>query len=238
MKRRWFRAIRAIALLSAVAATATLSQSAVVTAKPTAPGVGVVNRSTHADFRDVQASPDARLIADWSLAAGDHEGLPFIVVDKRSAKAYVFGADGGLVAWTPALIGMGAGDVFEPGVAEMNMYETKPTQRITPAGRFKAEEWRKPNGEWILWLDYSTQIAIHKLRKTQLALSQAREARLYSTDAGDNRVTYGCVNVPPDFYDGVITPMFNARGGIVYVLPDSQPVEQFFRTLRESRNRA
>ena len=80
--------------------------------------------------------------------------------------------------------------------------------------------------------------SIHKLRKSQLALSQERESRLYSDDPTDNRVTYGCVNVPPEFYDRVITPTFNRTGGIVYVLPDSEPAEVLFRTARESRSRA
>ena len=193
--------------------------------------------SVRADFRGVAASADAQRVADWALHAGDHEGLPFIVVDKRHAKTYVFDRAGALIDWTPSLLGMGVGDYFEPGVTEMNMYQTQPHQRITPAGRFRAEEWQKPNGEWILWLDYSTQIALHKLRKSQLALSQEREARLYSNDPEDNRVTYGCVNVPPEFYDRVITPTFNKTGGIVYVLPESGPAEVLF-TPRESRNRA
>lgn len=191
-------------------------------------GIESVRPTRLADFRGVSASRDAHRIADWALTGGDHEGLPFIVVDKRQARAYVFDEKGALIEWTPALLGMGIGDAFEPGVIEMNMYETKPHQRITPSGRFRAEEWQKPNGEWILWLDYPTQIAIHKLRRSQLALSQEREARLYSGDPEDSRVTFGCVNVPPEFYDRVITPTFNGRGGIVYVLPDGRSIDKFF----------
>ena len=200
-------------------------------------GVHATEAAVRADFRSVAASMDAQRVADWAVHAADHEGLPFIVVDKRHAKTYVFDRTGALIDWTPALLGMGLGDDFEPGVVEMNMYETQPHQRITPAGRFKAEEWQKPNGEWILWLDYSTQIALHKLRRSQLGLSQEREARLYSSAPQDNRVTYGCVNVPPEFYDRVITPTFNKAGGVVYVLPESAPVEVLF-TPRGSRSRA
>ena len=201
-------------------------------------GSYVQPNAARADFRGVTHSAEARHIADWALHAGDHEGLPFIVVDKAHAKTYVFDARGALIDWTPALLGMGIGDTFEPGVTEMNMYQTKPHQRITPAGRFRAEEWQKPNGEWILWLDYSTQIALHKLRPSQLALSQERESRLYSDDPSDNRVTFGCINVPPAFYDRVITPTFNETGGIVYVLPDSAPLEAWCTRRREFRNRA
>lgn len=193
--------------------------------------------SVQANFRGVAASADAQRVAEWALHTADHEGLPFIVVDKRHAKTYVFDRAGALIDWTPALIGMGVGDHFEPGVTEMSMYETEPHQRITPAGRFKAEEWQKPNGEWILWLDYSTQIALHKLRRSQLGLSQEREARLYSNDPQDNRVTYGCVNVSPEFYDRVITPTFNKGGGVVYVLPELAPAEVLFMP-REPRSRA
>jgi hypothetical protein len=181
-----------------------------------------------ADFKVETPSREARHIADWVVHSRDHEDLPFIVVDKLDARAYVFDSSGALVDASPVLLGTGVGDYFEPGVIDMKMSETRPSQRITPAGRFRAEEWQKPNGEWILWLDYRSLIALHKLRPSQLTLKQRRGERLASGKAEDARASFGCVNVPPAFYDRAITPHFNAKGGIVYVLPDSTPLRAFF----------
>src|SRR5215212_4163456 len=73
---------------------------------------------------------DVQHIADWAVHSGDHKGLPFIIVDKVNAMAVAFDSRGVLVEATPALLGIGAGDVFAPGVVSLNMYDTQPWQRI------------------------------------------------------------------------------------------------------------
>ena len=202
----------------------TFAVSASLPVRAAAPDSPVIKR---ADFRGVTASTDIQHIADWVVHSGDHKALPFIIVDKLNAKAVAFDRNGKLLRTTPILIGMGVGDTFEPGVIDMNMHETKPSQRITPAGRYIADEDRNDKGERVLWVDYDTGIAIHKLspRKTK----QRRHERMVSPNPSDHRITYGCINVPPAFYDQVV-PHFRAKGGIVYVLPDSAPAKAIFKS--------
>jgi hypothetical protein len=171
---------------------------------------------------------DARHIADWAVHSGDHRGLPFIIVDKVFARAFAFDASGRLLASSPVLTGMAVGDAFPPGVAAMDMYQTQPSQRITPAGRYFAEEGRNLKGQRVLWVDYDAGIAIHKMpsKKTK----QRRAERMASPYPADHRISYGCVNVPPPFYENVVARHFRGKGGIVYVLPDSTPLQAVFKS--------
>ena len=52
-------------------------------------------------------------------------------------------------------------------------------------------------------------------------------SRLASPTPDDNRVTHGCINVSPAFYEQVVSPTF-ARGGVFYVLPDEGSLEEAF----------
>ena len=44
----------------------------------------------------------------------------------------------------------------------------------------------------------------------------------------DNRISYGCINVPVVFYEACIRPHFVANRAIVYVLPAVASVRQVF----------
>jgi hypothetical protein len=196
-------------------------------------GVGATTQSggapgAAADFGAESPSREAHDVAHWAVRTGDHKGLPFAVVDKVNARLYAFDRAGKLVKTTPVLIGMGVGDRFAPGVMQMDMYDTQPWQRITPAGRFIAEVYEKGGGKSTVWVDYDAGIALHKmpLKKT----AQRRAERMASPVAADHRITYGCINVPPAFYDAVIYPAFKRKGGIVYVLPDELPLETVFKS--------
>ena len=181
-----------------------------------------------ADFGAETPSGDARELASWAVRSGDHKGLPFAVVDKVNARLYAFDARGKLIKATPVLIGMGIGDRFPPGVREMDMYDTQPWQRVTPAGRFVAEVYEKGGGRSTVWVDYDAGIALHKMPTKKTA--QRRAERMLSPVAADHRITYGCINVPPPFYDSVVYPMFKRKGGIVYVLPDELPLQAVFKS--------
>ena len=181
-----------------------------------------------ADFRGESVSPDVQHTADWAVHSADHQRLPFIIVDKVNAKVFAFDNTGRLIRSTAVLLGMGIGDTFPPGVVDMDMYETQPWQRITPAGRFRAKEDLNQQGERVLWVDYDTGIALHKLptKKTK----QRRHERIRSPNPADHRITYGCINVPPAFYDEVIRSHFRRTGGIVYVLPEKTPLKAVFKS--------
>ncbi|MFD1844871.1 hypothetical protein ACFSAA_15975, partial [Sphingomonas qilianensis] len=55
--------------------------------------------------------------------------------------------------------------------------------------------------------------------------------RMLSPTATDNRITFGCINVPAAFYGKTIRPLFQKKGGYVYVLPDTKPLEMVFPRL-------
>jgi hypothetical protein len=160
--------------------------------------------------------------------SGDHGRLPFIIVDKVNAKLSAFDPNGRLIRTVPVLLGMGIGDAFAPGVAGMDMYQTKPWQRVTPAGRYHADEDRNDKGERVLWVDYDGGIAIHKIPAKNT--KQRRHERMRSADPADHRITYGCINVPVSFYDQVVHPFFKGKGGIVYVLPEKAPLKSVFKS--------
>ena len=228
MSRMWRgKTYPVAALFSVVAAFAIASPQAACaqSSGPVSAGVPAVKR---VDYRGTNVPPDVQHIADWAVHSGDHQRLPFIIVDKVNATAIAFDAQGRLVRTTPVLLGMGVGDTYAPGVVDMDMYQTQPWQRITPAGRFFAEEDLNLHKQRVLWVDYDTGIAIHKLptKKT----SQRRHERIVSPNPADHRITYGCINVPAAFYDQVVRPHFGRKGGIVYVLPDSMPLKSVFKS--------
>jgi hypothetical protein len=181
-----------------------------------------------ADFNGESVSSAVRQIADWAVHSGDHGRFPFIVVDKVNAQLSAFDTNGRLIRSTPVLLGMGVGDSFAPGVTGMNMYETKPWQRVTPAGRYHADEDRNDKGERVLWVDYDNGIAIHKLPAKRT--KQRRHERIRSADPAEHRITYGCINVPPSFYDQVVHAHFKGQGGVVYVLPEKAPLKAVFKS--------
>ena len=215
--------IRSIALAAALATTL-----GAAVAQPAPRGATAPAPSLRADYREPIVSPQVRHIADWAIHSGDHQRLPFIVVDKNNASAAAFDATGRLLRTTPVLLGIGVGDTFPPGVAQLEMHETQPWQRITPAGRFFADEGRNLEKQRVLWVDYDAGIAIHKIPTKRTA--QRRQERMVSPDPADHRITYGCINVPAVFYDTVVRTHFRQKGGIVYVLPDTLPLKSVFKS--------
>ncbi|MCY1536051.1 hypothetical protein D9M68_714880 [compost metagenome] len=75
---------------------------------------------------------------------------------------------------------------------------------------------------------------MHRVRATNP--SEQRLQRLASTTASDNRISYGCINVPAAFYDRYVKPMFASRGRAVYVLPAVASLDARFPFLRASGN--
>lgn len=172
----------------------------------------------------------------WSriVQAGDHRGLPFAIVDKREAVLSVFDGQGREIARTPVLLGLAPGDDSTPGVGERAQVGAVPPQeRTTPAGRFEAEPGRNAQGEDIVWLDYDAAFAIHRLRPGPAR--QAREQRLASPRLRDRRVSLGCVVVPVTFYRDVIAPHLGRSRSVVYVLPETRPLDTLFETTSAQR---
>jgi hypothetical protein len=177
------------------------------------------------------ASPAAVQVIEWVRASGDHQHLPFIVIDKRQARAFAFTSAGHLRGSAAVLMGAARGDHSVPGIGERPMASIRPDERTTPAGRFEAEIGRNLQGEDILWVDYGAAVSLHRVRATNPA--ERRLQRLASPSPEDNRISYGCINVPRSFFDGIVLPLVKPAGGraVVYVLPDVLPVTTVFPRL-------
>jgi hypothetical protein len=181
----------------------------------------------HVDFSGVRASLPARQLAQWVLDSGDHEGHGFAIVDKKNARVFVFAPSGALQGASPVLLGAARGDDSVPGIGDRPITQVRPHERTTPAGRFLAEPGFNAHGEDILWVDYDAAVSMHRLRTVNAG--ERRAQRLASPRTDDNRISYGCINVPPAFYDEVLRPLFSTGNGVVYILPDIKPLRQVFK---------
>lgn len=171
-------------------------------------------------------SPDAQAMRRWLAQSHDNAGSPFILIDKRAATLWLFDAKGELAGSTPILLGLARGDHSVPGIGERPLAQVQPHERTTPAGRFIAEPGRNAAGEDIFWIDYDAAVSMHRVRATNP--SERRLQRLATATAADNRISYGCINVPAAFYDQVILPRFQGRRGVVYVIPEILPMASLF----------
>lgn len=174
-------------------------------------------------------SADVTRLLRGVLQAGDHGGAPFIIIDKRRAQLWLLDGAGEPLAQTPVLLGAARGDRSVPGIGQRAMSQIRPFERTTPAGRFVAEPGRNLHGEDIFWIDYEAAVSMHRVRATKP--SERRLQRLASPTIADNRISYGCINVPAAFYDARLRPLFAARHGVVYLLPDTLPLQQVFGAL-------
>jgi hypothetical protein len=181
-------------------------------------------------FEPVRAGPEASALVSWVLASRDARGRPFAVVDKRAARLYVFHASGRLAGHTPALLGATPGDHIVPGVGERAQTGyVSPEERTTPAGRFEAEPGRNEKGEHVVWVDYASAFAIHRVRPG--AAYKARAERLATAEPRESRVSWGCVVVPEAFYLEVVEPVLGRRSSVVYVLPEVAAAHAVFHAL-------
>ena len=160
------------------------------------------------------------------MVSGDSQGLPFVIVDKLQAKVFVFRPDGVLRAAAPALLGLARGDDTVPGIGDRKLASIAPGERTTPAGRFVAALGKNLGGHEIVWVDYAAAISLHPVVTANP--KENRLSRLSSPTAADNRISYGCINVPAAFFDAAVRPAFKGSSGVVYILPEVRPVGDVF----------
>jgi len=180
---------------------------------------------------EASASVESMRVADWVATSGDNRKLPYIIVDKANASLRMFDGKGKPLGVVPVLIGVAVGDDATPGVGSKNLAEIGPAEKTTPAGRFLAKFGIAVGKERVLWVDYATSVALHPIPKT-VSAKERRRQRMLSPTPDDNRITFGCINVPSAFYSKTVRPLFQRKGGYVYVLPDSKPLEEVFPRLR------
>jgi len=179
-----------------------------------------------ADFRAVQPSDPARTIADWVADSRDNKQLPFVVLDKRGARVYVFDAGARLLGSSMVLLGSAIGDDTPAGVGNKSLAEIRPEERTTPAGRFVSEPGRDDTGDDVVWVDYDAAVAMHRVKV--IDPKERRFERIATPSAEDKRISNGCINVPIPFFDAVVKPTLGASRAVVYVLPDVKPLKQVF----------
>lgn len=170
-------------------------------------------------------------LAGWVVASNDNQGYPFAIMDKAAAQILVFNGDGRLRGATPGLFGSAVGDHTAPGIAGLALREIPGKDRTTPAGRFVGGYGPSIDAGRVLWVDYDSAVSMHP---TATGVPTERRAeRLASPTPDDNRVTHGCINVSPGFYEQIIRPTFE-RGGVFYVLPDTASIAETFPEFAQS----
>jgi hypothetical protein len=212
------RVLAAIALAAPAAASARLSETPRIEVPAEAEGGTPIPEA-------------ATRVADWIAASGDNHALPYAIVDKQNATLLLFDAKGKRLDQVPVLIGIATGDEATAGVGSKKLAEIGPAEKTTPAGRFLAKFGIPFRKERILWVDYATSVAMHTI-PADAAKKERRRERMLSPTPDDNRITFGCINVPKAFYGKFLRPQFQKKGGYVYVLPDTKPLEEVFPRLR------
>ncbi len=179
----------------------------------------------------VLPSDSALRVVDWVGVSQDNHALPYVIVDKVNAAMFLFDSTGKPIAAVPVLVGIAPGDEATPGVGSKTLAEIGPAEKTTPAGRYLAKFGLAFRKERILWVDYATSVAIHPI-PGDVGKAERRRERMLSPPPDDNRITFGCINVPRAFYAKSLRPLFQKKGGYVYVLPDTRPIEEVFPRLR------
>lgn len=174
-------------------------------------------------------------LAGWVVASKDAQGYPFAIMDKAAAQVLVFDGNGRLRGAASGLFGSATGDHTAPGVAGLALREIPGRDRTTPAGRFVGGYGPSIDAGRVLWVDYESAVSIHPTATGVPA--ERRAERLASPSPDDNRVTHGCINVSPGFYEAVIRSTFE-RGGVFYVLPDNASIAETFPEFAKSREAA
>ena len=199
------------------------------TARPRLPAIvrpAVAPHPKWANFEGEHKSENARQLADWVADSRDNRSMPFAIIDKVDAKVFLFDAYGRLLGASQVLLGLTVGDYAVPGIGDRKLADISPEERTTPAGRFVAYLGFNAKRTDVLWVDYKNAVSLHRVITNNP--SERRLERLATPAARDKRISYGCINVPANFYDQVVKPAFSGTYGIVYVLPETRPISEIF----------
>ncbi|MDR7270541.1 hypothetical protein J2X20_003199 [Pelomonas saccharophila] len=178
------------------------------------------------DFGKVRAPLDVTRVAAWAVREGDNGSSAFAIVDKRRAQVYVFAPGGRLLGTSPVLLGYASGDTTVAGIGNKSIEEIRPQERTTPAGRFVSAPGRNADGKEVVWVDYDAAVSMHRVINSNPA--ERRLERLATKTAADNRISWGCINVPVVFFERTVLPNLGHSRAVVYVLPEKQPLVAFF----------
>lgn len=188
-----------------------------------------------ADFGKHDAPAEVVHVANWISYTRNNHRKSFVVIDKKQAQLYLFEPTGKLKSITPVLLGRAVGDVIPPGTASKPISQLKENEKTTPAGRYLAKPGKNTHGANVIWVDYNAAISMHRLLKVG---KEMRHERMATPDVADNRISNGCVNVPPAFYDKVLYPDVVKKGAYVYVLPETKTPQQLFGSYDVGKDKA
>ena len=121
------------------------------------------------------------------------------------------------------------------GIGQRPISQVRPEERTTPAGRFISAPGRNASGENVVWVDYDNAVSMHRVRPVDP--KERRLERLASPDPAQRRISYGCINVPVAFFDSVVQPVLASGRAVVYVLPETRPLQQTFAAYAVSETR-
>jgi hypothetical protein len=191
-----------------------------------APNANAATPKATATRDPAQLSADASATLARVMQSRDNAGAPFIIIDKRNAHLWLFDAQGQARGNTAVLLGLARGDDTVPGIGDKPLEKIKPGERTTPAGRFVAEAGRNARGDDIFWIDYDAAVSMHRVHDVDRG--DRRLQRLATPTAADNRISYGCINVPVAFYDQTLLPAIGRVRPVVYLLPETRPIDTLF----------
>ncbi|MDI1257764.1 L,D-transpeptidase [Aquabacterium sp.] len=195
--------------------------------------LGLACVALHPAWAAEELAAHIQTLADSVVQTKDSRGQPFAVIDKVQARLFVFHPDGRVQGTTPILLGSARGDDSVPGIGQRKLQDIRPAERTTPAGRFTIEAGRNAQGEDIFWIDYDAAISMHRVRATKA--SERRLQRLATATTADNRISYGCINVPVVFFNTVVQPTFSGHQGVMYVLPETRAARDVFSDLKANK---
>lgn len=180
---------------------------------------------------DESASVDVRRMAHWVADSRDNGARAFVIIDKRDARVYLFDPDAKLQTAVPALLGSARGDHTVPGVGDKPIAEVLDEEKTTPAGRFVAEVGESSSrGEDVVWVDYDAAVSMHRIIQ-----KPERLQAMATPTPEDNRMSFGCINLPVDFYEKSLRPAVDRTGVVVYVLPETRPLQETFASFYDVR---
>jgi hypothetical protein len=172
---------------------------------------------------------DAAQVYDWVVRTHDNHGLPFMIIDKHQTHLWVYDPAGRPKGNAPVLLGLARGDHTAEGIGAMKLSQIRVEDRTTPAGRFVADVGRNERGEDVVWVDYDSGVSMHPVLTSNA--KEQREHRLATPTVDDNRVSFGCINVPKAFHANVVLATVHGGRSVVYVLPETRPVSTVFTAL-------
>jgi len=167
--------------------------------------------------------PNERRVYLYGLT---NETEPWLLTDKPNSRIYVIDEEGKEIADTTVCLGATKGEMPNTADLEGNRYTETTT---TPAGKHTlgteitiSKEDSILYGGKVISIDgtyyapNSTIAALHVVYPLELEL---REAAIRTPNPDDNRVSWGCINVPKAFWDKYIAPYIH-KGSTIYITPD------------------